>query len=146
MFGNSCKWYGSSDIALKTDAPCHNRSCAQNSHCSLAQKMTKFAVLMSPDELGIKNNNQPLLVIWVTHSSDIVQNKIQRSHVIVTGMWNTYPTLSPTPTQKHTPTFCRSNAFLTSFEQGTRGIFIVPHLQWHGTSVFAVSSEGPPPV
>jgi hypothetical protein len=24
------------------------------------------------------------------------------------------------------------------------GIFIVPHLLWHGTSVFPVSSEGPP--
>jgi hypothetical protein len=29
-----------------------------------------------------------------------------------------------------------------AFEQG--GIFIVPHLLWHGTSVFPVSSEGPP--
>jgi hypothetical protein len=28
------------------------------------------------------------------------------------------------------------------FEQG--GIFIVPHLLWHGASVFPVSSEGPP--
>ena len=26
------------------------------------------------------------------------------------------------------------------------GIFIVPRLLWHGTSVFAVSSEGPPPL
>jgi hypothetical protein len=31
---------------------------------------------------------------------------------------------------------------LRVFEQG--GIFIVPHLLWHGTSVFPVSSEGPP--
>jgi hypothetical protein len=31
---------------------------------------------------------------------------------------------------------------LRAFEQG--GIFIVPHLLWHGTSVFPVSSEGPP--
>jgi hypothetical protein len=31
---------------------------------------------------------------------------------------------------------------LRAFEQG--GIFIVPHLLWHGTSVFLVSSEGPP--
>jgi hypothetical protein len=29
-----------------------------------------------------------------------------------------------------------------TFEQG--GFFIVPHLLWHGTSVFPVSSEGPP--
>jgi hypothetical protein len=29
-----------------------------------------------------------------------------------------------------------------AFEQG--GIFIVPHLLWHGTSVFPVSSEGLP--
>jgi hypothetical protein len=29
-----------------------------------------------------------------------------------------------------------------AFEQG--GTFIVPHLLWHGTSVFLVSSEGPP--
>jgi hypothetical protein len=31
---------------------------------------------------------------------------------------------------------------LRAFEQG--GIFIVPHLLWHGTSVFPVSFEGPP--
>jgi hypothetical protein len=31
---------------------------------------------------------------------------------------------------------------LRAFEQG--GIFIVPHLLWHGTSFFPVSSEGPP--
>jgi hypothetical protein len=31
---------------------------------------------------------------------------------------------------------------LRAFEQG--GIFIVPHLVWHGTSVFPVSSDGPP--
>jgi hypothetical protein len=31
---------------------------------------------------------------------------------------------------------------LRAFEQG--GIFIVPHPLWHGTSVFPVSSEGPP--
>jgi hypothetical protein len=31
---------------------------------------------------------------------------------------------------------------LMAFEQGR--IFIVPHLLWHGTSVFPVSSEGPP--
>ena len=31
---------------------------------------------------------------------------------------------------------------LKAFEQG--GIFIVPHLLWHGASVFPVSSEGPP--
>jgi hypothetical protein len=31
---------------------------------------------------------------------------------------------------------------LRAFEQG--GIFIVSHLLWHGTSVFPVSSEGPP--
>jgi hypothetical protein len=31
---------------------------------------------------------------------------------------------------------------LRAFEQG--GISIVPHLLWHGTSVFPVSSEGPP--
>jgi hypothetical protein len=31
---------------------------------------------------------------------------------------------------------------LMAFEQG--GIFIVPHLLRHGTSVFPVSSEGPP--
>jgi hypothetical protein len=31
---------------------------------------------------------------------------------------------------------------LRASEQG--GIFIVPHLLWHGTSVFPVSSEGPP--
>ena len=31
---------------------------------------------------------------------------------------------------------------LRAFEQG--GTFIVPHLLWHGTSVFPVSSEGPP--
>jgi hypothetical protein len=30
---------------------------------------------------------------------------------------------------------------LMAFEQG--GIFIVPHLLWHGASVFLVSSEGP---
>ena len=30
---------------------------------------------------------------------------------------------------------------LRAFKQG--GVFIVPHL-WHGTSVFPVSSEGPP--
>jgi hypothetical protein len=29
-----------------------------------------------------------------------------------------------------------------AFEQGE--IFIVSHLLWHGTSVFPVSSEGPP--
>ena len=31
---------------------------------------------------------------------------------------------------------------LRAFKQG--GIFIVPHLLWHGTSIFPVSSEGPP--
>jgi hypothetical protein len=31
---------------------------------------------------------------------------------------------------------------LGAFEQG--GIFIVPHLLWHRTSVFPVLSEGPP--
>jgi hypothetical protein len=31
---------------------------------------------------------------------------------------------------------------LRTFEQ--RGIFIVPHLLWHGTSFFSVSSKGPP--
>jgi hypothetical protein len=31
---------------------------------------------------------------------------------------------------------------LKAFQQG--GIFIVPHLLWHGTLVFPVSSEGPP--
>jgi hypothetical protein len=31
---------------------------------------------------------------------------------------------------------------LRAFEQG--GIFHVPHLLWHGTSVFPVSSKGPP--
>jgi hypothetical protein len=31
---------------------------------------------------------------------------------------------------------------LRALEQG--GIFIVPHLLWHGTSVFPVSSQGPP--
>jgi hypothetical protein len=31
---------------------------------------------------------------------------------------------------------------LRAFEQGE--IFIVPHLLWHGTLVFPVSSEGPP--
>jgi hypothetical protein len=31
---------------------------------------------------------------------------------------------------------------LRAFEQG--GIFIVPHLLWHGTSVFPILSEGPP--
>jgi hypothetical protein len=31
---------------------------------------------------------------------------------------------------------------LRAFEQG--GIFIMPHLLWHRTSVFPVSSEGPP--
>jgi hypothetical protein len=31
---------------------------------------------------------------------------------------------------------------LRAFEQG--GIFIVPHLLWHGTSDFPASSEGPP--
>jgi hypothetical protein len=31
---------------------------------------------------------------------------------------------------------------LRAFEQG--GIFIVPHLLWHGALVFPVSSEGPP--
>ena len=31
---------------------------------------------------------------------------------------------------------------LRAFKQG--GIFIVPHLLWHGASVFPVSSEGPP--
>jgi hypothetical protein len=31
---------------------------------------------------------------------------------------------------------------LRAFEQG--GIFIVPHLLWHGASVFPVSSEGLP--
>jgi hypothetical protein len=31
---------------------------------------------------------------------------------------------------------------LRAFKQG--GIFIVPYLLWHGTSVFPVSSEGPP--
>jgi hypothetical protein len=32
---------------------------------------------------------------------------------------------------------------LRAFEQG--GIFIMPHLLWHGASVSSVSSEGPPP-
>jgi hypothetical protein len=32
---------------------------------------------------------------------------------------------------------------LSAFWQG--GIFIVPHLLWHGTSIFPVLSEGPPP-
>jgi hypothetical protein len=32
---------------------------------------------------------------------------------------------------------------LRAFEQG--GIFIVPHLLWHGTSVFPLSQEEPPP-
>jgi hypothetical protein len=32
---------------------------------------------------------------------------------------------------------------LRAFEQ--RGVFIVPHLLWHGNSVFPVASEGPPP-
>jgi hypothetical protein len=31
---------------------------------------------------------------------------------------------------------------LRVFEQG--GIFIVSHLLWHGTSIFPVSSKGPP--
>jgi hypothetical protein len=31
---------------------------------------------------------------------------------------------------------------LRALEQG--GVFIVQHLLWHGTSVFPVSSEGPP--
>jgi hypothetical protein len=31
---------------------------------------------------------------------------------------------------------------LRTFEQG--GIFIVPHLLWHGASDFPVSSKGPP--
>jgi hypothetical protein len=31
---------------------------------------------------------------------------------------------------------------LRDFEQG--GIFIVPHLLWHRSSVFPISSEGPP--
>jgi hypothetical protein len=31
---------------------------------------------------------------------------------------------------------------LGAFEEG--GIFIVPHLLWHSTLVFPVSSEGPP--
>jgi hypothetical protein len=31
---------------------------------------------------------------------------------------------------------------LRAFEQG--GIYIVPHLLWHGASVFSVSSERPP--
>jgi hypothetical protein len=31
---------------------------------------------------------------------------------------------------------------LRAFKQG--GIFILPHLLWHGASVFSVSSEGPP--
>jgi hypothetical protein len=31
---------------------------------------------------------------------------------------------------------------LRAFEQG--GIFIVPLMLWHGTSVFPISSEGPP--
>jgi hypothetical protein len=34
------------------------------------------------------------------------------------------------------------NLGLRAYEQG--GIFIVPFLLWHGTSVFLVSSEGPP--
>jgi hypothetical protein len=33
-------------------------------------------------------------------------------------------------------------AALRAFEQG--GIFIVPHLKRHGTSIFTVSSEGQP--
>jgi hypothetical protein len=33
---------------------------------------------------------------------------------------------------------------LKAFEQG--GIFIVPHLLWHGTSVYSVSSEERPPM
>jgi hypothetical protein len=33
---------------------------------------------------------------------------------------------------------CESNTF------GQGGIFIVPHMLWHGTSVFPASSEGPP--
>jgi hypothetical protein len=32
--------------------------------------------------------------------------------------------------------------FGPSYEEG--GIFIVPHLLWHGASVYPVSSEGPP--
>ena len=32
--------------------------------------------------------------------------------------------------------------FRTAFEQ--RGMFIVPYLLWHGTSVYAVSFKGPP--
>jgi hypothetical protein len=34
------------------------------------------------------------------------------------------------------------SSVLRAFEQGR--IFIVPHLMWYGTSVFPVSSEGPP--
>jgi hypothetical protein len=36
----------------------------------------------------------------------------------------------------------RPTLALRAFEQG--GIFIVPHLPWHGTFVFLVSFEGPP--
>ena len=37
---------------------------------------------------------------------------------------------------------CKLGLSVIAFEQGV--IFIVPHLLWHGASVFAVSSERPP--
>ena len=50
------------------------------------------------------------------------------------------------PVREHfTHHYCRWRAAkfrLTAFNEG--GIFIIPHLLWHGTSVFTVSSEGPP--
>jgi hypothetical protein len=43
--------------------------------------------------------------------------------------------------RRHHYRWCLCSA-LRAFEQG--GIFIVPHLLWHGASVFQVSSDGPP--
>jgi hypothetical protein len=52
----------------------------------------------------------------------------------------TYMETSPLPV-KGCKKICLCLA-LRAFEQG--GVFIVQHLLWHWTSVFPVSSEGPP--
>jgi hypothetical protein len=51
----------------------------------------------------------------------------------------TYNETSPFASKRLQKGLCSA---LRAFEQG--GIFIVPHLLWHGVSVFLVSSEGPP--
>jgi hypothetical protein len=67
----------------------------------------------------------------------IASPRTRHSEVIVrlAQEFFTYMETSPLPVKG-----CKTA--LRAFEQG--GIFIVPHLLWHGTSVFPVSSEGPP--